>query len=120
MSDFANTDALPAERSQQTVEAPLMPRAMPGDEAEPPQPEQSARGTTLCSRCAMLAQAKDIKTVTDFSRWLRACGFSRSQATKIAGHGWPQAADEEAPSNLAAEIAAHIAGYSTKEQSNGY
>ena len=110
-SASADTDLQPAQSLLQSMEAP-QPCAMPGDEAEL-LPDNDPGSSTLCVRCKNLAQVPELKTRTDVSRWLRACGFSRSVATRM-GHAWPRETEPKtegtaAPSPILASIKSMIA-----------
>jgi hypothetical protein len=120
-SDFerAKSDPLPALCRQQSIEAPQLPCAMPGGEAEMLSEECSSGGATLCQRCNSLGPIQDLQTKTEVTRWLRAAGFSRSIANRM-GRAWSresevEGSDTETPSPITASIKAMIAAISQKD-----
>jgi len=115
----AETDPLPAPCLQSSIEAPQVPCAMPGGEAEMLPEESSSGGATLCQRCKSSGPIQDLQTKTEVTRWLRAAGFSRSVATRM-GRAWSreseaEVSDTETPSPITASIKAMIAAISEKD-----
>ena len=103
----AETDLPPVQCLGPSTEAPHDPCAMLGDEAMT-QPGAVPGSEPLCPRCKQSAHVDQLKTIGDFTRWLRASGFSRSVATKIAGHGWPKEAGESADTMNNMELLAAV------------